>query len=167
MGGIIKNKCKVGYLTVISNIDNIYTCECLCGNVITASKNKLHNRHIKHCGCMSDDEVVFTDKNFLGYVSKFKKRRTSDGILFDDSVTYKFLWNLFTLKQKRICNLTKLPLSFDSTYRASIDRINSKEGYHPNNIQWVYSKINIMKYTLSNDRFIELCTMVYLNSFNK
>ena len=166
MGGIIKDKCKVGYLTVLEIEDNKYKCECICGNQLYASKNKLHNRLIKDCGCMSDDNVVFPDKNFIGYITKFKKRRTNDGGYFDDKVTPKFLWNLYALKQDGVCSLTNLPISFDGTYKPSIDRIDSKKGYIPENIQWVYSKINLMKYNLSNKRFIELCKMVYLNNRN-
>ena len=160
MGGIIKNNCKVGYLTVLEINDNQCNCECLCGNKVTIGKRKLHNRQVKHCGCMSDDTIIFENKNFLGYVTKFIRCRKKDGLIFDDTVTYKFLWNLYKLKQNELCRLTNLPIYFEGSYKPSIDRIDSKKGYIPENLQWVYSKINLMKYNLSNRRFIELCILV-------
>lgn len=42
----------------------------------------------------------------------------------------------------------------------SIDRINSDIGYEEGNIQWVDKRINMMKGSLSNKEFIELCTKV-------
>lgn len=42
----------------------------------------------------------------------------------------------------------------------SIDRIDSNGVYEEGNVQWVDKRINMMKGTLSNEEFIELCTMV-------
>ena len=167
MGGIIKDKCKVGYLTTIEqDNDKLYKCSCVCGNTIFTTKSKLHNRKIKHCGCLESENVIFNDKNFIGYFTKFKKRRIKDGIEFDDTVTPEFLWNLLNLKQDNNCALTGLPLSFNGSYKPSIDRINSKKGYHPYNVQWVYSSVNTMKYSFSNNKFVELCKLV-VNYANK
>lgn len=160
MGGIIKEKCKVGYLTVLKNTDNGYKCECLCGNSLFVNKRKLHNRLVKHCGCMNDDNVSFNNKLFLPYIINFKKRRIKDGICFDEKLTPVFLWNLYFIRQKGLCSLTNLPISFDGTYKASIDRIDSKKGYQVDNVQWVYSTINTMKHVISNKRFVELCILV-------
>lgn len=42
----------------------------------------------------------------------------------------------------------------------SIDRIDSNIGYEEGNIQWVDKRINMMKGSLSNEEFVELCTKV-------
>ena len=42
----------------------------------------------------------------------------------------------------------------------SIDRIDSFKGYEKDNIQLVDKRINMMKGSLSNEEFIELCTKV-------
>ena len=42
----------------------------------------------------------------------------------------------------------------------SIDRIDSNIGYELGNIQWVDKRINMMKGSLSNGEFINLCTLV-------
>ncbi|HMT01963.1 MAG TPA: hypothetical protein PKD00_01420 [Burkholderiales bacterium] len=169
MGGIIKDNCKVGYLRTVSNNDNkLYKCKCVCGKELFVKKARLHNRLTTHCGCLESDNVIYEDKRFLPYVTKFIKKRTKDGYTFDEKITTDFLWNLLTIKQNKQCSLTGVPLSFDGSYIPSIDRIDSKKGYTPNNLQWVQSKINLMKYSFSNSKFLELCKMVvnYANKSN-
>ena len=46
---------------------------------------------------------------------------------------------------------------------ASFDRIDNSKGYEVGNIQWVHKEINMMRGTLSVDRFIELCEFVVSN----
>lgn len=43
---------------------------------------------------------------------------------------------------------------------ASLDRIDSRHGYIPGNIQWLHKDINVMKWDHTTGRFIELCGMV-------
>jgi hypothetical protein len=86
-------------------------------------------------------------------------------IAFD--ITIEYLWRMF-LRQKRCCALSGLQIHFspkakgDHTgYRsASLDRIDSSRGYVRGNVQWVHKDINLMKRTLPQERFIELCTNV-------
>lgn len=47
-----------------------------------------------------------------------------------------------------------------SQQNLSVDRIDSNKGYEPDNIQLVDKRINMMKQSLSNDEFIELCCKV-------
>ena len=46
------------------------------------------------------------------------------------------------------------------SHNISIDRIDSNKGYYIDNIQLVYPKINMMKFTYSQDEFIDLCKRV-------
>lgn len=43
---------------------------------------------------------------------------------------------------------------------ASLDRIDSNQGYEPGNVQWVSCEINMMKRTLTQNRFLRLCKAV-------
>lgn len=43
---------------------------------------------------------------------------------------------------------------------ASLDRIDSSRGYVEGNVQWVHKDVNFMKQALSQERFVELCTLV-------
>ncbi len=98
-----------------------------------------------------------------------KNGALSRGLEFNISI--EFAWNLF-LKQNRLCALSGIPLVFatsvkehiESICTASLDRIDSSIGYIENNVQWVHKDINNMKWTLSQDRFIELCKKVSENN---
>lgn len=62
------------------------------------------------------------------------------------------------IKQLKKCAFTGVPLEFGLD--ASVDRINSREGYHVWNIQIVHKTLNMMKKDMPNDLFISWCRMV-------
>ena len=70
--------------------------------------------------------------------------------------------------QKYSCALSGLPIRIALSpleYRelkqtASLDRIDSSKGYTQGNLQWVHKTINLMKNTINNAEFIELCTKI-------
>lgn len=62
------------------------------------------------------------------------------------------------IKQQKNCAFTGVPLEFGLD--ASVDRIDSKEGYHVWNIQIVHKTLNMMKKDMPNDLFIAWCRMV-------
>jgi hypothetical protein len=43
---------------------------------------------------------------------------------------------------------------------ASLDRIDSRKGYEPQNIQWVLKEVNLMKGAMPQGHFITLCNAV-------
>jgi hypothetical protein len=52
---------------------------------------------------------------------------------------------------------------YNTEATASLDRINSDEGYIKGNVQWVHKDINIMKNIYSSKYFIEMCKKVANN----
>ena len=48
----------------------------------------------------------------------------------------------------------------EKSHNISIDRIDSDQGYYIDNIQLVVPKINMMKFTYSQDEFIDMCKLV-------
>ncbi len=79
-------------------------------------------------------------------------------------ITYEMACNLFDL-QKGTCALSGRRIWFGSNSTskrgtASLDRINSFEGYVPGNIQWVHKDINRMKGQLPDLTFILICRFV-------
>ena len=48
----------------------------------------------------------------------------------------------------------------EKSHNISIDRIDSDQGYYIDNIQLVVPKINMMKFTYSQDDFIDMCKLV-------
>lgn len=67
--------------------------------------------------------------------------------------------NILFLKQNKRCALSGVKLYFDGQSKnttASLDRIDSLKGYEINNIQWIHKDINIIKYNLNQDYFLDL-----------
>lgn len=48
----------------------------------------------------------------------------------------------------------------DKDFNASVDRIDSKLPYSYDNIHWVIKDVNLMKMSLKEDRFLELCKKI-------
>jgi hypothetical protein len=106
---------------------------------------------------VKDIAVVDKHCHFDYWKSQAKKRE----IPF--TVTEEYLWELF-LKQDKKCALTGVDLLISAVNRnlnsGSLDRINSRIGYEEGNLQWVHKTINMMKYVLKQDTFIDLCVKV-------
>jgi hypothetical protein len=62
------------------------------------------------------------------------------------------------IRQNKRCAFTDIPLEFGLD--ASVDRKDSKAGYHTWNIQIVHKTLNMMKKDMPNDMFIAWCKMV-------
>ena len=133
---------------------------------------------IRSCGCLNK-RTGSEHFNFDGYgeihrsiYSSYKnsanqryKSQTREKIPFDVSIEY--LWELF-LEQDRKCNISGIEIYFGKTNTdprtASLDRVDSSEGYVEGNVQWVHKDINLMKRTLDQDYFIDLCKKIAYNS---
>ena len=95
-----------------------------------------------------------------------KRCAKSRNIQFD--ITIDYIWNLF-IKQERKCFFSGVLLSFGKCCKdkinrtASLDRIDSSKGYIEGNVQWVHKDINCMKMKLSNQEFINFCSLVHNN----
>lgn len=83
----------------------------------------------------------------------------------------KFLWELY-LKQNKKCALSGLEIGFPPINvkidrkifnTASLDRIDSSEGYVEGNVQWVHKHINKMKTNFENQYYIDMCIKVANN----
>lgn len=79
------------------------------------------------------------------------------------SITIEQAWDLYQ-KQDRKCSLSGVDIYFGEsnacTYTASLDRISSSKGYTLDNIQWVHTKVNIMKNKFDQDEFIDFCKKI-------
>jgi hypothetical protein len=99
------------------------------------------------------------------FVTKIKNAcvRRSRTINFDLSLDYlDDLW----LSQQGRCAYTNEKLWFGRSKvsgSASLDRIDPALGYVEGNVQFVHKDVNIMKWDLSDDRFLEICEKITLN----
>lgn len=177
---------RFGKLTVVRQWSEVVTegrskegmleCLCDCGKTVIVPTRYVTNTHKQSCGCNAHPRNI-KSKHWKGYGEiggtvwndirrgAIRKSRT---IQF--CITIEQGWELF-LKQNRKCALTGVPLSFPvlqgrlrgSTITASLDRIDSTKDYTIDNVQWVHKHINIMKWTLKQDEFIDWCNKVAIH----
>lgn len=73
-------------------------------------------------------------------------------------VTSEYLYEVWE-SQGGLCAYTGYPLKLLGR-QASLDRIDSKKGYVPGNVQWVLTKVNHMKWDSSEEEFLQLCRVI-------
>lgn len=74
----------------------------------------------------------------------------------------EYIWQLY-LSQDKKCSLSGKSIGWakeGQIHTASIDRIDSSEGYIIGNVQLVHKDINFMKQQYSQEYFIEMCKLV-------
>lgn len=154
-----------------------------CSNKIKYEKAKGMGV-IDSLGYSSDGKHKGCGDISLTIISTIRNKAKSRNIEWSEKLTADYLWNLF-LKQDKKCALTGLDIHFRSgnnihtpintpnsnldysQITASLDRIDSTNGYVPGNVQWVHKNINIMKNSFSKDYFIKMCGLVYLKSYQQ
>lgn len=167
-----------GLWTVISDITKIdshrnvlWQCQCKCGNIAWKKPGVLRkglSTRCKKCG----NKNYFTDNGEIDIqaliVSKFNQikhnlstRKKVGALPF--TITPADIQKLYN--ENSNCSLSGISMALDlnkplSQQNLSVDRIDSNKGYEPDNIQLVDKRINMMKQSLSNDEFIELCCKV-------
>jgi len=80
------------------------------------------------------------------------------------ALTKEYLWELYE-SQNGKCALSQVPIKFGRVYfkyetTASLDRIDSSKGYIEGNVQWVHKLVNLMKNSISQEDFIQICYLV-------
>lgn len=87
-------------------------------------------------------------------------------------ITIEYAWELFMI-QERKCVFTGVELTMwgkkngQQTGTASLDRIDSSQGYVEGNVQWVDKRIQHVKRNWSDEDFIALCKEVTLYQTKK
>lgn len=115
------------------------------------------------CKSCSNHSNNFKGKYELIPITWFEvKKRGGISRGYQWDLTIEFLWDLYQ-KQGGVCALSGLPIGWAEkglTATASIDRIDSSEGYLNGNVQLVHKDINFMKQQYDQDKFIALCKSV-------
>lgn len=140
-----------------------YHVRCGCGTEKTVLGTHLLSGKTKSCGNCSRK-----GRNWKGcgtvsrtYYSSVKRGAVgSKGrkpVKF--SVGIKHMAWLLDEVQNGKCALTGLPISIkDKT--ASLDRVDSSEGYVEGNLQWLHKDINMMKRHYNQGYFVAMCNLV-------
>lgn len=162
----------VGNVLLLKRLDStrknsvLWSCQCLCEKktLLERTNNQLSRKDsILHCGCKKPNHA----KNFKGlneitgsYFYRIARQAKERNFCFE--ISLQDIWELY-LKQNKLCALSKVNISF-SNNTASLDRIDSSNGYTINNIQLVHKDINRMKVDYKQEYFIEVCKLIALNS---
>ena len=140
-----------------------YSVVCVCGTHKTVFGTHLIQNNTTHCGC----KTVPVRSNYQGYKGVGKTywssvKRGADGgkgrkpMPFD--LTIEYVGDLLE-EQEYKCKLSGLPIS--AKYKtASLDRIDSSQGYVVGNVQWLHKDVNMMKRHYNQDYFILLCKKI-------
>lgn len=149
-------------------------CLCECGNVCIKLKSHVQSNQTKSCGCINH-ATGSLNKNWKGlneisgdYWTSLQRNAKKRGFLFDLSIEY--CWDVF-IKQNRKCKISGEPICFtknrSKNYKeqtASLDRIDSNNGYVQDNICWVHKDINRLKSDFSINEIINWSKKIYYNS---
>lgn len=152
----------------------MWMCQCDCGSLSVANAGHLMAGKIVSCGCKRRDPKLslrtgygdITGSRWAQIKAQYNKSKKRRGLPFE--ITIIQVWNLF-IQQSRKCALTGQPIKFEGQYggTASLDRIDSNQGYVLSNIQWVHKDINMMKNELTEGYFVTLCELVVKNRKKK
>jgi hypothetical protein len=139
-------------------------CRCQCGNSIIIKGDYLRSKRRKSCGCLNLHKQ--NSNRWKGYgeiprtywswlINGADKRK----IAFDISIEQA--WDIF-VQQGGKCALSGAEISFGikKQYTASLDRIDSNQDYILGNVQWVHKQVNLMKWKLGQQEFIDWCKRI-------
>lgn len=140
--------------------------QCKCGENSWRLATHLKNGKTNACKacCKRGDVSNFIHSKFENTLNGLKTRKKVGQMKFN--ITEEYLEKLY--QDNHICSYTGIDLSYNSNLNVkdnllSLDRIDSNQGYIEGNIQLVHKDINMMKGSLSHDKFIELCILVANN----
>lgn len=159
---------KIGKLTLVDYIhqgnEPAWECVCECGNEITIKQK--HLRDVRSCGCIQfpkgEDHACWKGIGELsgGLFSRYRSEAKKRYIQFE--LNKEEAWAQF-LSQDRKCALTGLLLTMglESHDTASLDRIDSSEGYVNGNVQWVHKWVNLLKADLKESDLFSIVRAIY------
>ena len=133
------------------------------------AETSLHqNKKCKKCTQKDTDTngVKLYEGIKVSWFKAFEKSAIDRGLDFD--ITIEDVWSVFA-EQDFVCALTGWPIGWienghHQASTASIDRIDSTEGYVRDNIQIVHKHVNMMKQHYDNEYFIDVCKAVSNNT---
>lgn len=142
---------------------SLWNVQCDCGKIFV--KKGMNLRRGVGCGCpeqRSEHSTTWKGLNDLSgvYLSRLKRGAQQRALEF--SITPDYLWNLYE-KQQRQCSLSGVDIVLTRSLKnqtASLDRIDSNQGYVEGNVHWVHKDINTMKWDFKLEDFLEWCKRV-------
>ena len=143
---------------------------CVCGNKRVVQANALMRGNSKSCGCQHRDFMIAAKGKRIGKLTgsiwcRIKHNAKRRG--FDIVISQLYCANLFDQQNER-CALSGEKLILDAPMKyvtASLDRIDSSQGYDEDNVQWVHKEVNRMKTNFLQSDFLGWVNKIH--SFTK
>ncbi len=150
-------------LEIINSVKDKIKFSCkYCGNEFITTPQHIASGHTKSCGCVSIGKRKGTKYISMTYYSHCLQSARVRNIEFQLDIN--FLDELIE-QQDFKCKLSGQILVCGykplGEYTLSLDRINSSIGYTKDNVQFIHKTINMCKQSLSQDDFIEMCSLVH------
>jgi len=125
-----------------------------------------HNEGKECKSCSNSDPLQNAHKGWvkgvlrLSFAKKYKSNAALRGIHWD--IDFEYLADKL-IDQDFKCALTGWDIdAMDiNNNTASLDRIDSREGYTEENIQWVHKMVNMCKQQYPQNEFVEMCKSVF------
>jgi len=146
-----------------------YLCRCKCGGTKIVQACILQSKKCHSCGCLrkrrGKDNPKWTGVGEISgsywdsVVAKAKKRGRGGRLSWPVEIDAEYAWLVYQ-RQGGVCALSGTPIGFGKERTASLDRIDSGQGYLPGNVQWVHKTVNLMKQNLPESLFIEFCLAI-------
>ena len=169
----------IGKLTVLRRTDDKinskgvpiiqWECQCECGEKVTRVSGLLRRGNCSCSKCKVAHDKIANFRGcgeisgvFWSSVKTNAKRRRREF-----SITKEYAWELI-LQQNRKCALSNITLMFATDKKgqlrgegtASLDRIDSKQGYIVGNVQWIHKWINLMKNDFTTEELVSYCKKI-------
>lgn len=155
--------------------NSYWNCVCDCGKEFIRTVGAIVSNRIKSCGCLQHSEIKRYEDITYNCFNRIKNQAKRRNIQFDISI--EDIWEQYQ-KQKGLCALSGIEVYFSTKYPnrdpesgsfndASVDRIDSTQGYTKDNIQIVHKHINWMKNDTPQGLFVLWCYCVANHNMNK
>lgn len=158
----------VGKIGGARSLRTVWRLKCDCGNVIERVIYDVVNGRTKSCGCLNLKKGRESSRWEgygdipLTYFTSLKSGAKSRNLVFEISIEQ--MWEQFE-KQKKQCALSGVRLILAGENKgeqtASLDRIDSSQGYILSNIQWVHKDLNAMKMQFDEEYFLNFIKKIY------
>lgn len=123
----------------------------------------LNEQPCKRCSNVKNHPSGMVGSVRLSWYTAFMKSGIMRG--YEWSITPEFVDAIYQ-EQKGRCSYSGLQIGWSVSgwdHTASIDRIDNERGYTEDNVHLVHKDVNMMRGTLNNDSFLELCTLISEN----
>lgn len=114
----------------------------------------------KRCSNINNNPSGMLGSVRVSWLNAFHKSALTRGYSWEIDIEFV---NAMYEEQDGLCVYSGLPISWSVKgwdHTASLDRIDNDKGYTEDNVQLVHKEVNMMRGSLDDERFKELCVLI-------